>query len=69
MEPHMIKEKKPVSTKMPGREKNLTDEVLDELIERYPHLKAARDAMRTEGVSCNEFSQDALGVFRQRFRV
>jgi hypothetical protein len=43
--------------------------VLNELIERHPHLRAARDAMRSDGVVCNQFSQDALSAFRQHFRV
>ncbi|MEQ1517155.1 MAG: hypothetical protein ABL931_11780 [Usitatibacteraceae bacterium] len=42
---------------------------MNELVERHPHLRMAREAMRKEGVSGNQFSQDALSAFRQRFGV
>jgi len=70
MELDMTKEKRPATkTQRPAPEQNPVDAVLNELIERHPHLRAARDAMRSDGVVCNQFSQDALSAFRQHFRV
>ncbi|WP_226019577.1 hypothetical protein [Novosphingobium sp. FKTRR1] len=65
----MTKEKGQTKPRPTAKQQNPVDAVLDELIERHPHLTAARDAMRRDGVVCNQFSQDALSVFRQKFRV
>lgn len=66
----MTKEKKDPQKRQPRvPEPNPVDAVMNELIERHPHLRMAREAMRKEGITGNQFSQDALSAFRQRFGV
>jgi hypothetical protein len=40
---------------------------MNELMERHPHLRTANEAMRDEGIVFNQFAQNALSAFRQRF--
>ena len=70
MEPRMTKEKKdPQKRRRNAPEPNPVDAVMDELVERHPHLRRARETMWKEGIVGNQFSQDALSAFRQRFGV
>ena len=63
----MKEEKITTVKKTAGRREDPVETVMNELLDRHPHLRAAREAMRGDGVVCNQFAQDALSVFRQRF--
>jgi hypothetical protein len=42
--------------------------VMDSLVSRHPHLRAAHDAMRYDDAKSSHFAKDALTSFRQRFQ-
>jgi len=45
------------------------DNLMLELLDRYPHLRGPSDAMHREGAAPNQFARDALSAFRQRFQA
>jgi hypothetical protein len=63
----MTKEKAKTAAKSTRKNDDPVDAIMNELMERHPHLRAANEAMRDEGVVFNQFAQDALSAFRQRF--
>lgn len=63
----MTKEKAKAAAKPTRKNDDPVETIMNELMERHPHLRAANEAMRGEGVVFNQFAQDALSAFRQRF--
>ena len=64
----MTEEKPQVARKPSARREDPVEVVMNELLERHPHLRAAREAMRSEGVVFNQIAEDALSAFRQHFK-
>jgi len=63
----MTKEKTKAAAKPTRKNDDPVETIMNELMERHPHLRTANEAMRDEGIVFNQFAQNALSAFRQRF--